>query len=178
MAQVQAITCASCGASITIPGDLDRLNCAHCGTALTVVRGEGYIASRLADAVTRSIETTGAATQTELHRIQLRQEAVSVETQMAGLETEGRALRRTATSVVDRQQLAYLEDKYDDLVERLWAIQDALGVAHTHRLINPPVPPAEAAALAAASRTQRRVLWGFALLVLFCVVLLLWSLAS
>lgn len=43
--QTQMLTCASCGATLRVPPDLDRINCAHCGTALHVVRGEGYVAS-------------------------------------------------------------------------------------------------------------------------------------
>jgi DNA-directed RNA polymerase subunit RPC12/RpoP len=43
--QTQVLSCASCGATISVPPDLDRINCAHCGAALNVVRGDGYVAS-------------------------------------------------------------------------------------------------------------------------------------
>ncbi|MGN6700751.1 MAG: hypothetical protein ACTHMR_21545 [Thermomicrobiales bacterium] len=143
---LQSLTCASCGATISVPDDLDRITCAHCGTALTVERGAGYIASRLAEAV-----------HTDLERVQLRQEATALELQLSNIETEGRALRRQRpATVLQQQQLAQLERRYDGLVTRLTAIQDQLGVPHTHQLIHPPVPPEVLARRAAEQETAAR----------------------
>jgi predicted RNA-binding Zn-ribbon protein involved in translation (DUF1610 family) len=43
--EVQVMKCASCGAPIQVPGDLDAFNCAYCGTHLSVRRGAGYLAT-------------------------------------------------------------------------------------------------------------------------------------
>jgi uncharacterized protein YraI len=37
------MTCPNCGASLTVPTDIDRLNCTNCGTELALIQGEGYI---------------------------------------------------------------------------------------------------------------------------------------
>lgn len=46
---VQKVACASCGASISVPSDIDLLTCAYCGSHLIIRKGEGYIASKLAE---------------------------------------------------------------------------------------------------------------------------------
>jgi predicted RNA-binding Zn-ribbon protein involved in translation (DUF1610 family) len=45
---VRMVACASCGAPIAVPDDIDRLTCARCGSDLIIRRGEGFIASKLA----------------------------------------------------------------------------------------------------------------------------------
>ncbi len=75
------ILCASCGAAIAIPADLDQISCAHCGTPLAIVHGDGFVAALLAKAVTRTIETSAASTQAELRRLQFQQERLLPRTQ-------------------------------------------------------------------------------------------------
>jgi hypothetical protein len=49
---VRKVACASCGAPMSVPDDIDRLTCARCGSDLIIQRGEGFIASNQADQAT------------------------------------------------------------------------------------------------------------------------------
>jgi predicted RNA-binding Zn-ribbon protein involved in translation (DUF1610 family) len=68
--QVQKVACAGCGATISIPDDIDRLNCSFCGSGLVIKRGEGYIASKLAEQVKADIREVGNTLGTKLDHIQ------------------------------------------------------------------------------------------------------------
>jgi len=114
------ILCASCGAALAIPPDLDRLSCAHCGTPLIIVHGDGFVAARLARAVTRAVETSAAATRAELQRLQLGQERFSL---------EERALRRAGQAGIPflPGPLTEVQREWNRAVARLGAVEDALG---------------------------------------------------
>ena len=143
---LQSIACASCGGAISIPSDIDRLNCAFCGTMLNVQRGEGYIATRLAESVRQSIEEVGArtlevmregnlVTQTEMRRVQLHHELSMARLQLKNVEAEGRALiKEKHPSEHDRQ-----------IIRREWNATVAQIVANEQALDLPPtyvaVPP-------------------------------------
>ncbi len=58
---VQKVACAACGASISVPHDIDRLTCLYCGSNLLIRRGEGYIASKVAEQATSAVRHGGAA---------------------------------------------------------------------------------------------------------------------
>jgi uncharacterized Zn finger protein len=49
------MTCPNCGASLTVPTDISRLNCTSCGTELALIQGEGYISLK---AVVHEAETS------------------------------------------------------------------------------------------------------------------------
>jgi len=74
---VQKVACASCGAAISVPQDIDLLTCAYCGSHLMVRRGEGYIASKLAEQVTTAVREVGAEIGSRLDSIQTRLQAES-----------------------------------------------------------------------------------------------------
>jgi ribosomal protein S27AE len=135
---VQSIQCASCGAGINVPPDLDRLSCGHCGTPLAIVRGEGYVAAKLAERVSATIAASGAATVDELRQLQRRQEATALEAQIAALAAEARELRRGPSSGLTHGQIQRVEGEHDHTVRRLWGAQDALGIARTHQLFRTP----------------------------------------
>ena len=97
------ISCASCGAPIGVPADVDHLTCVYCGASMVVQRGEGYVALKLAEEVGRAIEKTGLqtqasirqgteVTQVELRRLQLSQELSAVQLQLSNVQAEMRLL--------------------------------------------------------------------------------------
>ncbi len=133
------ILCASCGAALAIPPDLDQISCAHCGTPLTIVHGDGFVAARLAQAVTRTIETSAAATQAELRRLQLQQERFSVQERIADLEAEERAIRRTELGgglVFPSAQLTAVQREWNHAVLELNRVEDQLGLKRSYVPIN------------------------------------------
>ena len=100
--EVRTVACASCGAPLEISPDVDSLTCTYCGAAQIVRRGDGYVALRMAEAVSRTIEETGAqtqsairegtiATQAELKRLQLRQDLSRLEVRLSSVQSEIRA---------------------------------------------------------------------------------------
>ena len=138
MIAVQRIACVSCGAAISVPGDINRLNCAHCGTALSVQRGEGYIAAKLVDQVGRSIAASGAATVDELRRSQLHQELLSLRQQVADLESEERRLRLMGKNKAAQGQRVAVERQWNTIVARLMEVERGLGLRPTYeRAVRP-----------------------------------------
>lgn len=136
--QTQKIACVSCGATIAIPIDIDHLNCAHCGTALTVRRGEGYIAARLADQVTRTVEESGAATVKELRRVQLSQELASLRQRITAVETESREVTRSANKRIAGAQYARLLEQWNALVAHILEIEAELDLPPSYTKNPPP----------------------------------------
>ncbi len=128
------ILCASCGAALAIPPDLDQISCAHCGTPLTIVHGDGFVAARLAQAVTRTIETSAAATQAELRRLQLQQERFSVQERIADLEAEERAMRRAGQTGIPflPGPLTEVQREWNCTVLRLNHVEDQLGLRRSY----------------------------------------------
>jgi len=66
---VQKVSCASCGASLAAPSDADHITCGFCGSTLAIRRGDGYIASVLAEQVKSDIRAVGKALDARLDRI-------------------------------------------------------------------------------------------------------------
>ena len=66
---VQKVSCASCGASLAAPGDADHITCGFCGSTLAIRRGDGYIASVLAEQVKADIRAVGNTLGARLDRI-------------------------------------------------------------------------------------------------------------
>ncbi len=136
------VLCASCGAALAIPPDLDQISCAHCGTPLTIVHGDGFVAARLAQAVTRTIETSAAATQAELRRLQLQQERFSLQERIADLEAEERAMRRAGQTGIPflPGPLTEVQREWNHTVARLGEVEDALGEPRSyHRVPRRPL---------------------------------------
>jgi DNA-directed RNA polymerase subunit RPC12/RpoP len=123
---VQRMSCASCGASITIPSDIDTLNCAYCGSSLVVERGEGYATLKLAEKVSKAIDESGAKTQAEIKRMALMQEQGTREIQLTNLEGEIRSLERSKLDRTGRKQLKSLYQQRQALQTRIRDIQMVL----------------------------------------------------
>jgi hypothetical protein len=135
--EVRTVACASCGAPLRIPSDIDSLTCAYCGAAQEVRRGEGYVALKMAEAVSRTIEETGAetqsairegtvATQAELKRLQLRQDLSGLEVRLSSVQSEIRAVQRQGASREASKQLQELRSKERTLMHRIEGLQRSL----------------------------------------------------
>ena len=134
---IVSVSCTSCGAPISIPSDIDRLNCIYCGATLIVQRGEGYVALKLAEQVSKSITESGVqtqstirentyVTQTELKRLQLGQEISSLQIQLSTLQSEIRTLQRQTTNEQISWQLKDLDNQQAHLINRINILQTAL----------------------------------------------------
>ena len=135
--EVRTVACASCGAPLDIPSDIDSLTCTYCGAAQTVRRGEGYVALKMAEAVSRTIEETGAETQSairegtvatkaELKRLQLAQERSGLEMRLSSVQSEIRAVQRQGASREASIQLQELRARERTLIHRIKVLRDSL----------------------------------------------------
>jgi len=61
--EIKKLNCTACGAPISVPDDMDYINCAACGSFLAIQRGEGYVALKVAEKISRVIEDSGRGTQ-------------------------------------------------------------------------------------------------------------------
>ena len=132
---VQRVSCASCGAPIQISDDIDRLNCTYCGAGLVVQRGEGYVALKLAEQMSRTIQDSGARTQTmvregtqvtraELKRLQLSQELSATHIQLSSIQTEIRGLMRQKRNRQIDRQLKELRKQESTLLSQIRELQE------------------------------------------------------
>jgi Fe2+ transport system protein B len=135
--EVVTVNCASCGAPIKVPPELENFNCAFCGANLVVKRGEGYIILKLADQVSKSIQDSGAqtqstirestqVTQSELKRLQLGQESSSLQIQLSSIQAEIRSLKRQKADHKIKRQLKELSQDEASLMSRINILQIAL----------------------------------------------------
>ena len=116
--EVKRLNCASCGAPISVPDDLDYINCASCGSFLAVQRGEGYVALKIAEKISQSIEDSGKETQAairqtaqdtqnELRRLQLQYDLSTAELKLSGIQAEIRSI--APNNVLKIREMRYLE---------------------------------------------------------------------
>jgi hypothetical protein len=136
---ITTVSCSSCGAPIKIPEDVDFLNCVYCGAALKVQRGDGYVALKLAEQVSKSIQQVGDrtqatiregtyATQSELKRLQITQEIASLQIQLSGIQAEIRSLERQKSNRKIKKQLRELRDQEKNLLANINRLQAWLTV--------------------------------------------------
>ena len=115
------MNCASCGAPIAIPEDVNTLVCISCNSTLSVDRGEGYITLKVIEKLAESIhemgEKTSSAikensfvTQVELKRMQLNQLISMEEMKINTLQAEIRAAKRRTPAGIP------LNDELSDLL--------------------------------------------------------------
>lgn len=109
--QVQKVACAGCGAAIAVPPDIERLNCSYCGSQLIIRRGEGYIASRIAEQVRTEIREVGERLGAKLDAVQnaLGAEGTAVKCEKCGRSDSVSTLRAvvqngTTTTLVNGVQ--------------------------------------------------------------------------
>jgi len=117
--QIHSVACASCGAPIQVPDDIDHLSCTYCGAALSVSRGEGYVATKIAEGVREAIESTSQDTQRSIKRLQLQHQLSTTELQLSDVQSEIRSLQRTRKSSLVNQQLRELRRQEVSLIKRI-----------------------------------------------------------
>lgn len=139
--EIATVNCTSCGAPIKIPPELEHFNCAYCGASLVVQRGEGYVALKLAEQVSKSIQDVGVQTQStirestqvtqiELKRLQIGQEISSVQIQLSSIQSEIRALQRQKADRRIKKQLKELSGTEAALISRIQWLQMTLAQSY------------------------------------------------
>lgn len=88
------LNCASCGAPIVIPDDVDTVVCSSCHSTMMVDRGEGYVTLKIVEKLANAIKENAYVTQVELKRMQLNQLISMEEMKINSLQTEFRAAKR------------------------------------------------------------------------------------
>lgn len=142
--EIVTINCASCGAPIKVPPELDSFNCAFCGANLMVKRGDGYVALKLTEQVTKSIQDSSAqtqstirestlVTQSELKRLQLGQEISSLQIQLANIRAEIRSLQRQKGDRKIKEQLKGLSQHETSLWNRINSLQMTLAGSYPNK---------------------------------------------
>jgi len=102
--QTERVACASCGAPINIPDDIDHLNCTYCGASLVVRRGEGFVSTKLVEQVKEAIDGASRETKQSLYQLQLQQQLSTTQIRLSNLQSEIRTLQRLhKTRQVDTQ---------------------------------------------------------------------------
>jgi hypothetical protein len=128
--KIHHLNCTACGAPISVPDDVEQLNCSSCGSFLMIERGEGYIALKMVEEVSRVIEETSKDTQTaiqkgadatkaELRRLQIAQEISNLETQIESLRTEIRSLERQNQNRKTKKEIQSLYVKVFEKLDRV-----------------------------------------------------------
>ena len=125
-----SMSCPSCGGTLSVPDELDRLTCNYCGTQLVVEKKEDYSALRIAEEIEKviergTIETKEAIqegtelTREEINRLRLSQEISSAETALNNLQSEIRSLERQRLKRKGKKQLKDLRMEESRLRNKL-----------------------------------------------------------
>lgn len=133
------LNCASCGAPIVIPDDVDTVVCASCKSTLMVDRGEGYITLKVIEKLARSIQDMGEmtssaikenayVTQVELKRMQLNQLISMEEMKINSLQAEIRSVKRRTAGAAQNAELGDLLLQENDV--RMHIRQSKTDIAH------------------------------------------------
>ncbi len=160
---VQALSCPKCGGAITVPPDLEFFNCAYCGTGIKVDRGQGFVALKLAEAVTRAIQESGATTQAEIKRLELSQRLSSAQVQLTNVQSEIRTIERTKQSGQTRKHLKQLRTTEGLLIQQINQLHATLYPDQAAR-------PAPAASSSASGRWKTGCALGCATYMAFAVI--------
>jgi len=118
--EIKKLNCTACGAPISVPDDMDYINCAACGSFLAIQRGEGYVALKVAEKISRAIEDSGRGTQevirqgsqdtqVELRRMQLQYELSTADLKLSNIQSEIRSTPATKEATKKLNQLRILE---------------------------------------------------------------------
>ncbi len=81
------LNCASCGAPIVIPDDVDTVVCSSCHSTMMVDRGEGYVTLKIVEKLANAIKENAYVTQVELKRMQFNQLISMEEMKINSLQT-------------------------------------------------------------------------------------------
>ncbi len=137
---IVSVNCSSCGAPIQVPPDIDQLTCSHCGTTLIVQRGEGYIALKVAEHISKAISEFGQQTreaiseganltQVELKRLQIIQDLSTTQMQLSSVQAEIRTLERQKENQTIKKQLKQLYSDETNLTQRIKSLNTAIAAS-------------------------------------------------
>jgi hypothetical protein len=120
---VSKLNCSACGAPISVNEGVDTIKCGSCGSSLHIERGEGFIALKLVEKISKTIEETGndlrenaQVTLTELKRMQLSNDLNASQMQLTTLQSEIRMLERSQQNYTSKLQLLSLHaSEYQNL---------------------------------------------------------------
>lgn len=135
--ELAKLNCPSCGGSINLPKDINRLSCTYCGTNLVVQRGEGFEALKIAEQVSATMREVGVGTETairegtqvtqsEIKRLQVSQDLSIAQMQLSNIQSEIRGLEREKRSRKVKRQISELRNQEMDLGNRIRALQLAI----------------------------------------------------
>jgi predicted RNA-binding Zn-ribbon protein involved in translation (DUF1610 family) len=135
--EIQKINCASCGAPIDIPENIDKIKCPFCTAQLSVNRGERYITLQIVEKVSNAVERSGNATQTtirdstqvtqtELKRLQISQDLSMLQLQLTNIQSEIRSLERGKRDLIGNKQINDLFIEEKSIKYRMQLLQKAL----------------------------------------------------
>lgn len=123
---IEALSCPKCGGGITVPPDLEFFNCAYCSVGIRVQRGEGFVALKLAQEISKAIQESSAVTQAEIQRLQLNQQLSTAQLQLSNMRAEIRELERSKQNAQTRYQLKFLYQEESRIRQRISEFQSAL----------------------------------------------------
>ena len=172
--EIATVNCTSCGAPLKIPSDIEAFNCSYCGAGLVVKRGEGYVALKLAEQVSKSVQEVGVQTQStiregtqvtqvELKRLQLSQEVSSLQLQLSNVKAEIRMLQRQKADRNTKRQLKELNEEEISLINRIKTLQAALAESMPAKT-SPTAQPVAAAPKAPTLAAEKLKAWDHFLL--------------
>ena len=117
--QIDQVSCASCGAPITVPEGVNYFNCTYCGAGLTVTRSEGSVVTSLAEELHRTIELSSEQTRSSLRRLELQQKISNAQLRLADVQSEIHALQRGRRNPTANARLRTLGSQEIELIARL-----------------------------------------------------------
>ncbi len=134
MVQIVKSNCPACGAPLSIPADLDRVNCANCGSGVIIEHGEGYYTLKSAEKIAQAIEQTNNATRdairentnatkSELQRLHFSQELSSAKLQLSNTQVEIRLLEQSRKTRKSAAQLLALRQSEFQTMEQIRSLQ-------------------------------------------------------
>lgn len=127
---VTKLNCSACGAPINVPEDVSSINCPSCGTALGIERGDGFIALRIAEKITKAFSENAQVTRAELQRIQLSSDLNTLQMQLSNILSEIRMVERGPQNYTSKFQLFTLHTQELNYRERIRLLN--------HQLFAPP----------------------------------------
>ena len=138
--EIHKLNCIACGAPISVPDDVDHLNCTSCGSFLAIQRGEGFVAFKMAEKISRSIEDTSRktqetirqgnqSTQYELQRLRFQYELSTAQTKLDSVQSDIRRLNSNVPNyTASMQKLRHIEfdalESIRDIQKRMYSLEE------------------------------------------------------
>ena len=124
--EIKQAACASCGAPINIPDNINHLNCQYCGAGLTVKREGEDVATESAAQIRRSIEEAKAETDSSIRRLEIQQQLNTARLQLSDVQSEIRAIQRLGHHPQANMQLEELRGREQELIQTIQVLETKL----------------------------------------------------